>query len=127
MISKLRKRVHGLLEIGQSDTLLSRIIDFALVGLIVLNVLAIIVESIESVGVAYRPHFDMFELVSVAIFTVEYIARVWVAVDDAHGKYRRSILGRLRYMASPMALIDLIVIATGSFKDKDGFRIKAQN
>jgi voltage-gated potassium channel len=110
VISKLRKRVHGLLEIGQSDTLLSRIIDFALVGLIVLNVLAIIVESIESVGVAYRPHFDMFELVSVAIFTVEYIARVWVAVDDAHGKYRRSILGRLRYMASPMALIDLIVI-----------------
>ncbi|MBT3629083.1 MAG: ion transporter, partial [Rhodospirillaceae bacterium] len=115
MISKLRRQVHDLLEISQSDApesdkLLSRIIDFGLIGLISLNVLAIIVESIDSIALAYRPHFDMFELVSVAIFTAEYLLRVWVAIDDSDGKYSGHILGRLRYMASPLALIDLIVI-----------------
>ena len=115
VISKLRRQVHDLLEISQSDApesdkLLSRIIDFGLIGLISLNVLAIIVESIDSIALAYRPHFDMFELVSVAIFTAEYLLRVWVAIDDSDGKYSGHILGRLRYMASPLALIDLIVI-----------------
>lgn len=115
VISKLRRQVHDLLEISQSDApesdkLLSRIIDFGLIGLISLNVLAIIVESIDSIALAYRPHFDMFELVSVAIFTAEYLLRVWVAIDDSDGKYSGHFLGRLRYMASPLALIDLIVI-----------------
>ncbi len=110
MITRLRQRAHDLLEIGQSDEPLSRIVDFGLIGLISLNVLAIIVESIDSIALAYRPHFDMFELVSVAIFTVEYLLRVWVAIDDLDGKYRGHFLGRLRYMASPLALIDLIVI-----------------
>ena len=115
MIAKLRNRVHDLLETSQNDIpnrdkLLSRIIDFALIGLITLNVLAIIIESIESIGLTYRAHFNMFELVSVAIFTVEYLSRLWVIIDNSDRKFSHPILGRLRYMASPLALIDLIVI-----------------
>ncbi len=102
--------MHDILEVSESDDLFSRIIDFGLIGLITLNVLAIIVESIDAVAVNYQPLFDVFELVSVAIFTAEYLLRVWVCVDDADAKYRGSIWGRLRYMATPMALIDLIVI-----------------
>ncbi len=110
LISKLRKRAHNILEVAENDDPLSRAIDFGLIGLITLNVLAIIVESIDSVAAAYQPHFEMFELVSVALFTAEYILRVWVCIDHADGKYSGSLLGRLRYMASPLALIDLIVI-----------------
>ncbi len=110
LISKLRNRVHSVLEVPDSDDPFSRIIDFGLIGLITLNVLAIIVESIDTIGAAYQPHFEMFEVISVAIFTVEYVLRVWICVGDADGKYRGSLLGRLRYMASPLALIDLIVI-----------------
>jgi len=110
VISKLRNRVHNILEVSESDDLFSRIIDFGLIGLITLNVLAIIVESIDAVAATYQQHFEMFELVSVAIFTVEYVLRVWICIDDADGKYCGKFLGRLRYMTSPMALIDLIVI-----------------
>ena len=102
--------MHDVLEVSESEDLLSRIIDFGLIGLITLNVLAIIVESIEAVAETYQPLFEAFELVSVAIFTVEYVLRVWICVDNADGKYSRSLFGRLRYMASPLALIDLIVI-----------------
>ena len=110
MISKLRNRVHDVLEVSENDDLFSRIIDFGLIGLITLNVLAIIVESIDAVAAMYQPLFEMFELVSVAIFTFEYVLRVWICVDHTDGKYRGKLLGRLRYMASPLALIDLIVI-----------------
>jgi len=110
VITKLRNRVHDVLEVSENDNLFSRIIDFGLIGLITLNVLAIIIESIDAIAVAYQPHFQMFELVSVAIFTAEYVLRVWICVDDADGKYRGNLKGRLRYMASPLALVDLIVI-----------------
>ena len=110
MITKLRNRVHDVLEVPENDDLFSRIIDFGLIGLITLNVLAIIIESIDAIAVAYQPYFQMFELVSVAIFTAEYVLRVWICVDDADGKYRGNLKGRLRYMASPLALVDLIVI-----------------
>ncbi|MDA0230594.1 MAG: cyclic nucleotide-gated ion channel [Proteobacteria bacterium] len=110
VITKLRNRVHDALEVSENDDLFSRIIDFGLIGLITLNVLAIIIESIEAIAVAYQPHFKVFELVSVAIFSVEYVLRVWICVDNADGKYRGKLIGRLRYMASPMALVDLIVI-----------------
>ena len=76
MISKLRNRVHDVLEVSENDDLFSRIIDFGLIGLITLNVLAIIIESIDAVAATYQPLFEMFELVSVAIFTVEYVLRV---------------------------------------------------
>ena len=95
MISKLRRRVHDVLEVAQSDQPFSRFVDFGLIGLITLNVLAIIIESIDAIGTAYRAHFDMFELISVAIFTLEYLSRVWVCIDDPDGKYRHRFLGRV--------------------------------
>ena len=85
VISKLRNRVHDVLEVSENDDLFSRIIDFGLIGLITLNVLAIIVESIDAVAAMYQPLFEMFELVSVAIFTFEYVLRVWICVDHTDG------------------------------------------
>jgi voltage-gated potassium channel len=43
------------------------------------------------------------------VFVVEYLARAWVCVEDPRGRYRGAG-GRLRYLASPLALIDLIAI-----------------
>ena len=102
--------MHDILEVSENEGLFSRIIDFGLIGLITLNVLAIIVESIDTIAVSYSSLFKIFELVSVAIFTVEYVLRVWICIDNADGKYRGNLIGRLRYMASPLALVDLIVI-----------------
>ena len=102
--------MHNILEVSENGDVYSRIIDYSLIGLITLNVLAIIVESIDAVAANYQPLFDIFELVSVAIFTAEYLFRVWVCIDDADSKFRGSFWGRLRYIVTPMALIDLIVI-----------------
>ena len=50
-----------------------------IVGLILLNVVAIVLESVDSVCAAAPRVFFWFEAFSVAVFTVEYAARLWAA------------------------------------------------
>lgn len=84
-----------------------RVVRLALGALIVLNVIAAIVESVESIGAAYADAFHTFELVSVAVFTVEYALRIWVCVENPSYAGRG---GRLRYAASPLAILDVVAI-----------------
>ena len=88
------------------------ILDTALIALIMLNVIAIVLESVPSINKVYYPQFLLLEVISVAIFSLEYLARLWACVDKS--KYA-AIKGsnakrRLHYFLSPLALIDLIAI-----------------
>ncbi|MEL6795265.1 MAG: ion transporter, partial [Planctomycetota bacterium] len=58
---------------------------------------------------AYADAFRVFESVSIAAFTVEYLVRLWSCTADP--RYAGPLTGRLRWMLSPMALIDLAAIA----------------
>jgi len=65
---------------------------------------------VKPIHAKYHMAFWYFEVFSVAVFTVEYLARVWSCVDLPEIKDRSALVGRLRYMLSPIALIDLIAI-----------------
>ena len=106
----LRKRAAELLEQGHYTDRPSRILNLLLILLIVLNVIAIIFESVSSIYARYQAAFWAFEVFSVGVFTIEYIARVWSSIDMKELKDDRPIIGRIRYILSPLALIDLIAI-----------------
>ena len=106
----LRQRVHQVLDIPQADDLVSQVVGYTLVVLIILNVLAVILESVQSIHDAVGELFFWFEVLSVVIFTVEYVLRIWSGVESAERSYRHPIFGRLRYAMRPLILIDLIVI-----------------
>lgn len=76
--------------------------------LILLNVAAVVVGSVPSVVRRWDHWLDLFELFSVVIFSVEYVARVWSCTVES--RFSHPLLGRLRYMATPAALIDLLAI-----------------
>lgn len=78
--------------------------------LISLNILAIIMESVASFEVRFRAQLHLFELFSVAVFTFEYIARVWSCVDLDSCTEDDPIAARIQHMLTPMALVDLIAI-----------------
>lgn len=102
-----RARLYGLLEL--SDSLSGRILN-ALIGiLIVLNVTAVVLESVATIHARYSRWFLWFEAISVILFTAEYAGRVWVSVESE--RFGPGWRGRLRYMVTPLALIDLIAIA----------------
>lgn len=106
----LRQKTALLLEHTQSKEKLGHWINLLLILLITLNVVAIVLESVGWIYKAYHPQFWYFELFSVAIFTVEYLARVWSSIDLEDCKDRSPIRGRIRYMLSPIALVDLLAI-----------------
>lgn len=107
----LRKRTAQLLEVKLFNDRYSRFINLSLILLISLNVLAIILESVDKLHAQFQSYFWAFELFSVVVFTIEYIARVWSSIDLADSKDSSPIIGRLKYMLTPIALIDLIAIA----------------
>ncbi len=106
----LRKRVAEILEVSRPNDRLGRFADVFLIVLIIVNVVAIILESVSWFEARFRTQLYTLEVFSVAVFSVEYLARVWSCVDIADGNWKLPIKGRLRYMATPAALIDLIAI-----------------
>jgi len=50
-------------------------------GLICLNVIAVMLETVDSVEMAYRGFFNAFEIFSVLVFTVEYLLRLWTCTS----------------------------------------------
>ncbi len=99
-----------MLDVAERANVLSRVVDFGLIGLITVNVVAVILESVPSLAIEYAGFFHGFELFSVTVFSVEYVLRVWSAVEDEARDYGHPFWGRVRYMLTPMALIDLIAI-----------------
>ena len=104
----LRRRLWQLLEERPSTDRRALLIDQFLLWLIVINVIAVILESVPSLSVSYQALFLYINLISVAVFTVEYVIRAWASVEREPGA--SSLATRLRYMRTPMAIIDLAAI-----------------
>jgi voltage-gated potassium channel len=77
-------------------------------ALIVLNVLATVAGTVESVQAQFGSFLRTFELVSVIVFTVEYVLRLWACIEDE--AYEGAISGRIDFAWSLPALVDLAAI-----------------
>ena len=106
MYHAVKGKVHSLLHPEIGDTKLDKIINSIIIVLIVLNVVAVILETVPSIYNPRKDFFHTFDLVSVIIFSIEYVFRVWSSNHEA--KYKHSFHGRLKYMLTPGALIDLL-------------------
>ena len=107
----MRALFYRILEGGDQPTPVMRITEILLITLISLNVIAAIAETVTPVQAEMATFLAWFEAVSIAIFLIEYMGRVWVCVEDPDLKGRPPGRARLRYMVSPLALIDLVAIA----------------
>lgn len=104
----MRRRIYEILNDPRPGDTVGRVISFALLLLIAANVGANVLET-DAAIVAMAPGvFRSFEIVSVVVFTTEYVLRVWSAVEDPRFA---SSFGRLRFALQPMALIDLASFA----------------
>ena len=107
-MASLKKTVYEIIEEAEEGNRASEIFDIFLITLISLNVVALIAGTVEELFQISPRAFHLFELISVGVFSVEYLLRLWSCTEDP--KYAHPIRGRLRYLVSALALIDLAAV-----------------
>ena len=108
MISQ--KRLLEILEKSDGQDKTSFYCDMSLSILIVLNLFAISLESVEKIGLTYEVYFFAFEMFSVAIFGTEYVLRIWASGSSSSTKWKKPLSKRLAYIFSFTGLVDLVAI-----------------
>src|SRR6185312_7230083 len=109
-VHDLRRRVYLMLDQGPGGDRAGLIVDRLLVGLILVNLVAVALESVPDLHARYAIEFQAIEDVSLAVFTIEYLLRIWVAVEHGPHQHLSPWKARLRYMLSPAGLVDLIAV-----------------
>jgi len=101
--------IHRLLEPGLGNDRPSKIIDRLIIAIVILAVLGVILESVNSIGTRYAVYFRALEIFSTSLFVTEYVLRLWCAplkYPDLPSYHARS-----KYVTSFYGVVDLIAIS----------------
>jgi len=104
----VKRRIFEVVEVAREGDRASRTFDLSIMTLIVLNVIALTAETVRSLGSAFSGFFYAFEFLSVMVFTVEYVLRMWSCTSAE--EYAHPLWGRLRFARKPLPIIDLLAI-----------------
>ena len=106
----IRRRLYEVLEPGSVGDRTSRLVDRTIIALIAFNLVAVTLESVPALATRYRVGFDIIEYVSLIVFTIEYVVRLWCAVEYTPYRHLTPRTARLKYAASGPGLIDLLSV-----------------
>lgn len=107
----LRQKAYVVLEEGQMESFASRVVEGLLITLIITNVIAIALETVPFIYQRGRTFFHLFEFVSIAAFTVEYVIRMWSSIEDPRIAARGPVRGRLAFALRPLMVVDFLAFA----------------
>lgn len=105
---QLRRFVYDNLHNDDYKSTVSTCVNYLLIALIIGNVAAVLLESINEFYQLYKPYFDIFENLSIMIFSGEYLLRLWSIVEEE--PQETAWKQRIRWMKSGGAIIDLLAI-----------------
>lgn len=106
----IRQRTWEIVAAARPDDPPSQRFDVFIMTLIFLNVLVVVIGTVEAVDVRFGTWLWAFEVFSVAVFSIEYIARVWSSTVVEPYRSQGPIRGRIRFAMTPLALIDLMAV-----------------
>lgn len=109
--AKLRRRIYLMLEGGPAHGAAGTALEIFLIILIIANVVAFTLQSVPSIREPYWLDLEAFEIFSVAVFTIEYILRLWVSIEDPTVREKGRWQGRAAAAIKPTLLIDFFAIA----------------
>lgn len=103
-----RRRVYDVLDARHAHDRLSIAVNGLIAGLILLNVVGVVLFTVDDLAARYGASFRAADAFFVAVFSVEYLLRVWSCTADE--RFSSPVRGRLRFALTPYALIDLVAI-----------------
>jgi len=108
--SQFQQRILEILESGQKGDRTSRVCDTLIALLVVINIIAVTLESVSDFSVKYADQFYAIEFFSVVIFSIEYLMRLWASAAKNAAEDKIFGSSRLGYMLSFSGVIDLVSI-----------------
>lgn len=105
-----RARLFEILDTGRREDLPSRLFNIFIVALIILNVAGVVLMTVPEISAIWGEEFAVFDWICVAVFSVEYLARLWTAPHDPRYRHMRETEARLRLAGTPLMLLDLVAI-----------------
>ena len=108
--SQFQQRILEILESGQKGDRTSRVCDTLIALLVVINIIAVTLESVSDFSVKYADQFYAIEFFSVVIFSIEYLTRLWASAAKNAAEDKIFGSSRLGYMLSFSGVIDLVSI-----------------
>ena len=108
--SQVQQRILEILESGQKGDRTSRVCDTLIALLVIINIIAVTLESVSDFSTKYADHFYAIEFFSVVIFSIEYLTRLWASAAKNATEHKIIGSSRLRYMLSFSGVVDLVSI-----------------
>ena len=107
MTREQKKRIFDIIQIGERTDFASRNFDVFITLGIVANIAVLFLSTFDSLA-AYRGLFDVIEWITILIFCVEYLLRIWTAdLLYPHLPRRKAVL---KFMFSFDGVVDLLTI-----------------
>jgi voltage-gated potassium channel len=108
--NSLRRHFYEILEQGAIGQRTGVVVNRFLMLLIVVNLAAVTLESVPAIGAEYRVWFGAIEAVSLVVFTIEYLLRIWIAPEHAPHAHLSDWRARLKFILSGEGIVDLLAV-----------------
>lgn len=106
-MSKCRSAVYDVIREDDDNTMSGTIYDTIIIVFIIVTVALVILDTFN-MPVWFRPVYVVIEAISVVVFTIEYVLRLWTA--PLIYPQKKPWAARIRYLFTFMAIIDLLSI-----------------
>lgn len=103
----MKKRIFNIIQIGYNQDTVSRAFDWFLVIVIILGIITMFLETFEGLA-EFFPLFKAIEYFAAAVFSIEYILRIWTA--DLLYPDLSPRKARARFLLSFDGIVDLLTI-----------------
>ena len=103
----MKKRIFDIISIGYKGDLPSRLFDWFISVVIILNIIAMTLSTFKALEPA-APLFEAIEISTVTVFCIEYLLRIWTA--DLLYPDLGPVTSRIRFFFSYDGIIDLLTI-----------------
>lgn len=104
----IKEKIYRLVEKGSHGQRMNKFFNYFIMSLILLSVISIILESIPEINSNYGKILSNFNLISIVIFSIEYLMRLYVS--DLTNPSTNRIKSAFRFIFSAYGLIDLLAI-----------------
>ena len=104
---KKKKRIFDIIQIGKRDDIVSRAFDLFIVAAILANIAVLLLETFAEMA-RYASALHVIEVLTIIIFGIEYLLRIWTAEYLYPDKSRGQAV--LKFLVSFDGIVDLCTI-----------------